>query len=82
MLRIGQLECVSYGIVCGVLYYVDSEKVQISVGDRQERKLRVRLRRFVVDTHPMRFHIVIFLIYACHSNCFMQLLFIFIKRLL
>jgi hypothetical protein len=68
--------------LCGVFYYVDSEKVLVSVDDCQKRKLHVGLRRLVVNTRPRRFRIVIFLIYVCHSIRFMQLLRIFIECLL
>ena len=57
---IGQLECVSYGIVCGVFYCVDSDKALISEDDHQERELRVKLCRFVVKTCPGRFWNVFF----------------------
>jgi hypothetical protein len=43
VLGIGQLECVSYRVLCGVFYYVDSEKALINVDDCQERELRIGL---------------------------------------
>ena len=51
MLGIEQLECVSYSVVYGVSYYVDSEKALINDDDRQERELRVKLCRLIVETH-------------------------------
>ena len=33
MLGIGQLQCVSFGIVCGMFYYVDNEKSLINKDD-------------------------------------------------
>ena len=51
MFGIGQLECVSYGIVCGMFYCVDNEKAMINEDDRQERELCVELRKLVVKTH-------------------------------
>jgi hypothetical protein len=48
MLEIGQLECVSYGIMCDIFYCVDSEKVLISEDNRRERELHVQLCRLVV----------------------------------
>lgn len=43
MLGIGQVECVSYGVVYGVSYCVGSEKALINKDDCQERELRVKL---------------------------------------
>jgi hypothetical protein len=51
MLEIGQLECVSYELVCGVFYCVEGGKAPISEDDSQERELRVELRKLVVETH-------------------------------
>jgi hypothetical protein len=48
MLRIRQLECVSYDVVYGMSYCVDIEKALINEDDYQERKLR----RLIVETHP------------------------------
>lgn len=80
VLEIGQLECVSHGVVCGVFHCIDSEKVLISVDDRQEREVHVGLRRLVVETHPGRFQIFFFyLIYAHRSNCFVLLMSLFIE---
>ena len=61
MLRIGQLECVSYGVVCGVFYYVDIEKALISTDNSQECKLRVRLHKLVVKMCLGHFWNVFFL---------------------
>jgi hypothetical protein len=36
MLKTEQIECVSYGVACGVLYRVDSEKSLTSEDGRQE----------------------------------------------
>ena len=47
MLGIGQLECVSYGVVCGVFYCVESEKALIS--EDGCRKLRIELRKLVFE---------------------------------
>ena len=55
MLGIGQLECVSYDVVCDVFYCVNNEKALISVNDRQDRKLHVRLCKLVVKTCPRHF---------------------------
>jgi hypothetical protein len=51
VLGIGQLECVSYDVVCGMFYCVDSEKALINEDDRQERELR----GLVDNTHPGHF---------------------------
>jgi hypothetical protein len=48
---IGQLECVSYDVVCGMFYYADNEKALINEDDRQDRELR----KLVIETHPGRF---------------------------
>ena len=76
MLVIGQLKCVSYGVVCGMFYSVDSEKALISEDDHQELELRDKLHRFVVEARLGHFWNVIFsLIYAhCtyyfrHTTC-------------
>ena len=61
MLRIGQLECVSYGVVCGVFYYVDSEKALISTDNCQECQLRVGLRKIIVEMLLGHFWNVFFL---------------------
>jgi hypothetical protein len=50
MVGIGKTKCVSYGIVYGVSYYVDSEKAMISEDDRQERELCVKLRRLIDES--------------------------------
>jgi hypothetical protein len=60
VLGIGQLECVSYGVVCGIFHCVDSEKTLINEEDRQERELHVELRMLVVETHLGRFLNVLF----------------------
>ena len=39
MLGVGQLECISYDIVCGVSYCVDNEKALISEEDCQEHNI-------------------------------------------
>jgi hypothetical protein len=49
MLGIGQLECISYGVVCGVSYCVDSENAMISEDDFQERELHVKLHKLIVN---------------------------------
>ena len=54
MFGIEQLECVSYGFVCGVFYCVDNEKALIKVDDRQECELHVRLCKLIVETCPGR----------------------------
>ena len=51
MLEIGQLECVSYDIVCGVFYYVDCERALINKDDYQNHELHIELRKLVVETH-------------------------------
>ena len=51
MLGIEQLECVPYSVVYGVSYYVDNEKALINDDDRQERELRVKLCKLIVETH-------------------------------
>jgi hypothetical protein len=48
MLRIGQLECVLYDVVCGLFFCVDIEKAMVSVDDHQERELHIGLCRLVV----------------------------------
>ena len=52
MLGTEQLECVSYGIVCGVLYRVNSEKTPTNKDDRRERESCVQLHKLVADTRP------------------------------
>ena len=61
MLGIGQLECVSYGVVCGLFYCADNEKVLISEDNRQEQELCVQLCRLVIETHLRHFLNVFFL---------------------
>ena len=82
MLGVGRLECVSYGIVRGMFYCVDSEKVLISEDNRRERELYVQLCRLVVETHPGRFLNVFPLIYARCSNYFMIFMLLFIERII
>jgi hypothetical protein len=65
LLGIGQLECVSYGVVYGVSYCVGSEKALISEDDRQEHELRVKLCKLIVKTRPGRFLNVFFPLHLC-----------------
>ena len=51
MLGIGQLECVSYDVVCGMFHCGDNEKVTINEDDRLKRQLHI----LVVETHLERF---------------------------
>ena len=51
MLGIGQLECLSCGVVCSMFYCVDFEEALINDDDRQKQELRVELRRLVIETH-------------------------------
>jgi hypothetical protein len=81
MLEIGQLGCVSYELVCGVFYCVESGKAPISEDDSQERELRVELHKLVVETSPGRFWNFFLLIYV-HSNYFMRFMRLFIERLI
>jgi hypothetical protein len=46
MLGIEQLECVSYDVMCGMVYCVDNVMALINEDDCQERELRT----FVVET--------------------------------
>ena len=80
MFGIGQLECVSCGIVCGVFYCVDNDKALVSEDDHQERELCVKLCRFVVETRPGHLWNVCFfyLIYACRFDDFMHFTSLFI----
>ena len=80
VLKIEQLECVSYDIVCGVFYCVDNEKARINANDCHERKLRVGLRRLVIEMRLGHFQTVFFslLNYARCSNCFMHFMRLFI----
>ena len=55
MLGIGQLERVSYGVVCGISYYVDTEKASISENDCQEHKLHMKLHKLILETCLWRF---------------------------
>jgi hypothetical protein len=56
MLRIGQLECVSYGVVCGMSYYAHNEKALINKKMiERKRELRVKLHNLIVETRPRRF---------------------------
>ena len=82
MLGIGQLECVSYGVVCGLFYCADNEKVLISEDNRQEQELCVQLCRLVIETHLRHFLNVFSLIYARCSNYFMHFTCLFIERLI
>ena len=83
VLGIGQLKCVSYGIICGVLYCVDTEKALIGKDDRHERALHVELRRLVIETRPEGFWNFLFsLIYARCSNYFMHFVRLLIERLI
>jgi len=61
MLRVGQLECVSNDVVCGVSYCVDNEKVFINEDECQERKLH----NLIVETRPRRFWNVFFALNLC-----------------
>ena len=70
MLGIGQLECVSYDVVCGMFYCDDCEKALINKVDRQECKLRVELCKPVIETHFGPFWEKNPLIYARRSNFF------------
>jgi len=54
------LKCISYGVVCGMFYSVENEKVLISEDDHQKRKLHVELHKLVVETHLRRFLNVFF----------------------
>ena len=49
------MECVSYGVVCGVFYCVDSENAIFSEYDNLEHELRVKLFIVVVKTRLGRF---------------------------
>jgi hypothetical protein len=57
MLGIGQLQCVSYDVVCDMFYCVDSEEeALISKDDRQKQELCIHLRRLVfIETRPEHF---------------------------
>jgi hypothetical protein len=55
MLGIGQLECVSHGVVCDMLCCVDSEKTLINEDDHQKLVLRDKLCKLVIVTRPGRF---------------------------
>jgi hypothetical protein len=55
MLEIGHLECVSYGVVCGMFYCVDIKKALINKDDSWVRELCVEQRKLVVETHLGRF---------------------------
>ena len=68
MLGIGQLECVSHGIVCDMLCCVDSEKTMINEDDHQNLTLHDKLCKLIVVTRPGRFWDVFFpLIYPGHT---------------
>ena len=73
MLGIGQLECVSYGVVCGVSYCVDNEKALIIKDDCQECEMSVKLHILIIETHLGRFRKKNSLLYACRSNYFICL---------
>jgi hypothetical protein len=79
---IGQVECVSYGVVCGMFYCGDSEKALINKDDHRDRELRVQLRRLVVETHLGHFFKSFPLIYAHRSNYFMHFRHLFIELLI
>ena len=53
MLKIAQLECVSYGVVCGVSYCFDNEKALIGKDDCHERKHRVTLHTLIASWVPL-----------------------------
>jgi hypothetical protein len=55
VLGIGQLEYVSYDVVCGMFYCVDCEKALINKDDRQIHELLVELCILIVESHPERF---------------------------
>ena len=79
MFGIEQLECVSYGIVCGMFYCVVNEMALINEDECHERELR----KLVVKTQPRSFWNVIFsLICARYSNYFMYFRCLFIERLI
>jgi len=79
VLKIGRLECVSYGVVCAVFYCVDSEKTMINEDECQE----CELRKLVVETRLRQFwNVLFFLIYAHHSDYFRHFMGLFIKRLI
>jgi hypothetical protein len=78
VLGIEQLECVSYGVVCGMFYCVDSEKTLINEDDHKDRELCI----LVVETRPRRFWKKIPLIYVQHSNYFMHFRHLFIKHII
>ena len=76
MLEIGQLKCVSYGVVCAMLYcVVDSQKALISEDDCQERELHI-------ETHPGHFWKFFSLIYARYSIYFMRFIYLFIHYII
>lgn len=75
-------ESVSYGVMCGMFYYVDCEKALINEDNRQERKLRIELSRLVVKTHLGCFWNVFPLMYARCYNYFIHLMYLFIERLI
>jgi hypothetical protein len=79
VLGIGRLECVPYGIVCGVFYGGDSEKDVICEDDHQDRQLR----RLVIKTHPSVFEkIKKSQIYARRSLYIMRFRHLFIEHLI
>ena len=81
VLGIGQLECVLYGVVCGMFYYVDNEKAMINKDDHQKRELlncTYSLSRHILDI----FGILFSLIYACRTNYFMHFMHLFIEHII
>ena len=82
MLGIGQLECVSYDIVCGMFHCVDCEKALINKDDCQKCELGIELRKLIVETHPGCFWNFFPLNYACRSNYFMCFMYLFIEYLI
>jgi hypothetical protein len=79
VLGIGQLECVSYDVVCGMFYCIDIEEVLINEDDRHD----CELCRLVVEIHPTRFLDGFSpKFYARHSNYFMPFMCLFIECLI
>ena len=49
------LECISYGVVCGVLYCANNEKALINEDNCQEHETCVELHILIIQTRLGRF---------------------------
>ena len=81
-----KMKSVSYNsVVCGVFYYVDSEKALINADDCYECELRVEQHRLVVEMHHGHFWKnkikKSYYMGAGRSDCVMHFMHLFIESL-